>query len=257
MMRKIKLLCSVVLSAIIPGVYAATQAERIAELERIALYEEEDDIDNNENEIIPTPADARRKFNLTDAQLFEDIKTLANKYNISETNVENRMCRSVAVGWVGFYGTTNELSYLRAIMNNPNDYAQQSAMRTVLEMTKETDLFFPIVNDIVTNKTVFSEGLRGLTYVTLADMCNAANTNTFVNNVQIRSNIAAFFLSRASKERDIDLYVDRVACDLNPSYRHSQQRRDNLVRLRSAGLTGEQAEIYDARQRDAQPKDSK
>ena len=54
-MKKIKLLCCVVLSAIMPGVYAATQAERIAELERIALYEEEDDIDNNENEIIPTP----------------------------------------------------------------------------------------------------------------------------------------------------------------------------------------------------------
>ena len=53
------------------------------------------------------------------------------------------------------------------------------------------------------------------------------------------------------------LYVDRVACDLNPTYRHSQQRRDNLARLRPAGLTGEQAEIYDARQRDAQPKDSK
>ena len=75
-MKKIKLLCCVVLSAIMPSVYAATQAERIAELERIALYEEEDDIDNNENEIIPTPADARRKFNLTDAQLFEDIKIL-------------------------------------------------------------------------------------------------------------------------------------------------------------------------------------
>jgi hypothetical protein len=39
-MRKIKLLCCVVLSAIMPSVYAATQAERIAELERIALYEE-------------------------------------------------------------------------------------------------------------------------------------------------------------------------------------------------------------------------
>ena len=254
-MKKIKLLCNVVLSAIMPSVYAATQAERIAELERIALYEEEDDIDNNENEIIPTPADARRKFNLTDAQLFEDIKTLANKYNISETNVENRMCRSVAVGWVGSYGTTNELSYLRAIMNNPNDYAQQSAMRTVLEMTKETDLFFPIVNDIVTNKTVFSKGLRGLTYVTLADMCNAANTNTFVNNVQIRSNIAAFFLDRATCEVDSPLYVDEVACRLNPSYRHSQQRRDNLARLRKPGLTGLPAQIYDAAQRDALPKE--
>ena len=53
------------------------------------------------------------------------------------------------------------------------------------------------------------------------------------------------------------LYVDRVACELNPSYRHSQQRRDNLAKLRPAGLTGEQAEIYDARQRDALPKEDK
>lgn len=39
------------------------------------------------------------------------------------------------------------------------------------------------------------------------------------------------------------------------SFRHSQQRRDNLARLRSAGLTGEPAEIYSARQRDALPKE--
>jgi hypothetical protein len=51
------------------------------------------------------------------------------------------------------------------------------------------------------------------------------------------------------------LYVDRVACDLNPSYRHSQQRRDNLARLRKPGLTGLPAQIYDAAQRDAQPKE--
>ena len=86
-------------------------------------------------------------------------------------------------------------------------------------------------------------------------MCNAANTNTFVNNVQIRSNIAAFFLERATCEADSPLYVDEVACRLNPSYRHSQQRRDNLARLRKPGLTGLPAQIYDAAQRDAQPKE--
>ena len=42
MMKKIKLLWCVGLSAIMPGVYAATQAERIAELEYIALYEPSD-----------------------------------------------------------------------------------------------------------------------------------------------------------------------------------------------------------------------
>ncbi len=254
-MKKIKLFCAIWLMGMVSIMHAATQEERIAELERIALYEQSDVIEDDEVEIVPTPADAKKKFNLTDAQLFEDIMNLANKYSLSETNNENRICRSVAVGWVGFYGTTNNLPYLRAVMNNPNDYAQRSAMRTILEMTKETDLFFPIVNDIVTNKTVFSEGLRGLTYVTLADMCNAANTNTFVNNVQIRSNIAAFFLDRATCEVDSPLYVDEVACRLNPSYRHSQQRRDNLARLRKPGLTGLPAQIYDAAQRDALPKE--
>ena len=100
MMRKIKLLCSVVLSAIIPGVYAATQAERIAELEYIALYEPSDWID--ENEVVPTPEDAKKKFNLTDADFYADIMFLANKYSNTETNKERRICRSSAIGWLGF-----------------------------------------------------------------------------------------------------------------------------------------------------------
>jgi hypothetical protein len=232
---------------------AATQEERIEELERIALYEPSDWID--ENEVIPTPDDAKKKFNLTDAQLYNDILALANKYTISETNQENRVCRSIAVGWVGYYGTTNALPYLRNIMYNKNDYAQRHSMTIVLHKMKLTNLLIPIANDIVTNKTVFSMGLRGLAYTTLADMCNSEYTNTYINSAQIRSNIATFFLERAALETDEPLYVDRVACDLNPSYRHSQQRRDNLAKLRPIGLTGEQAEIYDGRQRDALPKE--
>ena len=254
-MKKIKLFCAIWLMGMVSIMHAATQEERIAGLERIARYVQSDVIEDDEVEIVPTPADAKKKFNLTDAQLFEDIMNLANKYSLSETNNENRICRSVAVGWVGFYGTTNNLPYLRAVMNNPNDYAQRSAMRTILEMTKETDLFFPTVSDIVTNQTVFSHGLRSLTYVGLADMCNVANTNTYVNSANVRSNIASFFLNRAALETDMTLYVDRVACDLNPSYRHSQQRRDNLARLRKPGLTGLPAQIYDAAQRDALPKE--
>ena len=56
-------------------------------------------------------------------------------------------------------------------------------------------------------------------------------------------------------ETNKTLYVDQVACELNPSYRHSQQRRDNLARLRKPGLTGLPAQLYDAAQRDAQPKE--
>jgi hypothetical protein len=232
---------------------AATQEERIEELERIALYEPSDWID--ENEVIPTPDDAKKKFNLTDVQLFSDIKTLEKKYSISETNDEKRFCRKMAVSWIGGYGTTNDFPYLRNIMYNKNDYAQENAMRILIEKTKLTNLLLPLANEVVTNKNVFSLGLRRITYVTLAKMCNGNSTNTYINSVLIRSNIAAFFLERAGLESDMMLYVDRVACDLNPSYRHSQQRRDNLAKLRPIGLTGEQAEIYDGRQRDALPKE--
>ena len=55
--------------------------------------------------------------------------------------------------------------------------------------------------------------------------------------------------------RALALYVDEVTCRLNPTYRHSQQRRDNLAGLRKPGLTGLPAQIYDAAQRDALPKE--
>jgi hypothetical protein len=161
----------------------------------------------------------------------------------------------MAVSWIGGYGTTNDFPYLRNIMYNKNDYAQENAMRILIEKTKLTNQLIPLANEVVTNKNVFSLGLRRITYVTLAKMCNGNSTNTYINSPQIRSDIATFFLERAGLESDMMLYVDRVACDLNPSYRHSQQRRDNLAKLRPIGLTGEQAEIYDGRQRDALPKE--
>ena len=253
-MKKIKLLCCVVLSALMPGVYAATQAERIAELERIALYEQSDVIEDDEVEIIPTPADAKKKFNLTDAQLLEDIKILEKKYSVAETNDEKRYCRKMAVLWLGWYGSTNDYSYVKSIMYNPNDYAQEYAIKTLIERTKQSDLLLSIATEVVTNKTVFSEELRGMTYCQLHCMC-VKEYSSYVNNTNLHKRLSAFFLERAAFEPDMMLYVDRVACDLNPTYRHSQQRRDNLARLRPAGLTGEQAEIYDARQRDALPKE--
>ena len=253
-MKKIKLLCCVVLSVLMPGVYAATQAERIAELERIALYEQSDVIEDDEVEIIPTPADAKKKFNLTDAQLLEDIKILEKKYSVSETNEEKQLCRKMAVLWIGGYGTTNDYPYLRSIMYNKKDYAQEYAIKTLIERTKQSDLLLSIATEVVTNKTVFSEELRGMTYCQLHCMC-VKEYSSYVNNTNLHKRLSAFFLERAAFEPDMMLYVDRVACDLNPTYRHSQQRRDNLARLRPTGLTGEQAEIYDARQRDALPKE--
>ena len=254
MMRKIKLLCSVVLSAIIPMAYASTQAERIAELERIALYEESDDLDEGENEVIPTPDDAKKKFNLTDAQLLEDIKVLEKKYSISETNEEKRLCRNMAVLWMGGYGTTNEFQYLRSIMYDKYDYAQEYAIKTLIERTKLSNLLLPIATEVVTNKTVFSEELRRMTYCQLHCMC-VKEYSSYVNNTNLHKRLSVFFLERAALEPDMMLYVDSVACDLNPSYRHSQQRRDNLARLRKPGLTGLPAQIYDAAQRDALSKE--
>jgi hypothetical protein len=85
-------------------------------------------------------------------------------------------------------------------------------------------------------------------------MCKKENVYVYVADELVRDRIAAFFLERATSEVDSTLYVDEVACRLNPSYRHSQQRRDNLARLRKPGLTGLPAQIYDAAQRDALPK---
>ena len=233
--------------------YAATQEERLAVLEYVALYEPSDWID--ENEVIPTPDDAKKKFNLTDAELYADIMTLASKYSNVETNKENRICRSSAIGWLGLYGSTNDLSFLATIRTNNVDYAQEAAVFATLRILRSVDSFIPIVREVVTNTNLYSQGLRGLVYCHLHNMCKKENVYVYVSDGLVRDRIAAFFLERAALESDMMLYVDRVACDLNPSYRHSQQRRDNLARLRPAGLTGEQAEIYDARQRDAHPKE--
>ena len=86
-------------------------------------------------------------------------------------------------------------------------------------------------------------------------MCKKENVYVYVSDGLVRDRIAAFFLERAALESDKPLYVDEVACKLNPTYRHSQQRRDNLARLRKPGLTGLPAQLYDAAQRDAQPKE--
>ena len=235
--------------------FAATQEERLAELEYVALYEPSDWID--ENEVVPKPDDVKKKFNLTDVELYTDIMLLACKYSNTETNKEKRICRSSAIGWLGGYGSTNDLSFLAAIRTNNVDYAQEAAVFATLRLLKSGDLFIPMVRDVVTNTNIYSTGLRRLVYCHLYNMCKKENVYVYVSDVSVRDRIAAFFLERAALERDCMLFVDRVACELNPSYQHSQERRDNLAKHRPVGLSGEQALIYDARQRDALPKESK
>ncbi len=239
----------------VAALFAATQEERIEELERIARYIPDDWIDENNPEVIPSPADAKKKFNLTDAELFNDIMTLANKYTIIETNEENRICKKSAVEWIGTYGTTNSIPYLRTIMYNRADYTQSEALFSVLRLSIKSESIISPAYDAVTNKTVFSEALRRSVYVFLHTKCTRGISSNYEDNPLLHSRIASFFLERAALESDMTLYVDRVACDLNPSYRHSQQRRDNLARLRNPGLTGLPAQLYDAAQHDAQPKE--
>ncbi len=238
--------------------FAATQEERLLALEDVALYKSSDWID--ENEIIPTPLDVKKKFNLTDENLYLDIMELANKYTITETNNEKRVCRSSAIGWLGLYGTTNDLLFLSSIRTNKYDYAQEAGVFASLKILKrdnDNHSFIPFVREVVTNTNFYSKGLQRLMYCHLHNMCKKDYVEVYSTNELTRICIAEFFLERAALEDDCMLYVDRVACELNPSYRHSQQRRDNLAKLRPVGLTGEQAEIYNARQRDAQPKENK
>ena len=252
-MKVIKTIMLIGIAVTVIKNFAATQEERLAELERIALYEESDWID--EDEVRPRPVDAKEKFNLTDAELYADIMTLASKYSNVETNKENRICRSSAIGWLGLYGSTNDLSFLATIRTNNVDYAQEAAVFATLRILRSVDSFIPIVREVVTNTNLYSQGLRGLVYCHLHNMRKKENVYVYVSDGLVRDRIAAFFLERAALESDKTLYVDEVACKLNPTYRHSQQRRDNLARLRKPGLTGLPAQLYDAAQRDAQPKE--
>ena len=241
------------------ALYSATQDERIKALEGVALYIPSDNLPENpeDEEDIPTPSDVKRRFNISDSQLLQDIMLMTQRYSKCETNEEKRLCRSYAVLWLGGYGTTNNLSYLYSIMHDNTDYAQENALFAVIHLTKKSDSFFPMLHNVMTNRAVFAESLRTSVYVHLHAWSNKKYSRRYIDDPVFQARNAEFFLKRAALEDDCMLYVDRVACELNPSYRHSQQRRDNLAKLRPAGLTGEQAEIYDARQRDALPNEDK
>ena len=236
--------------------YSATQEERLLALEGVALYVPSDDLSENpeDEEEVPTPDDVKRRFNLSDSQLLQDIIAMTQRYSKAETNEDKRICRSSAVLWMCGYGTTNNLPYLRSIMYDNTDYAQEDALFAVIHLKKKSNDFFPMLHSVVTNKMVFSKGLRDSVYYHLHAWSNRKYSKLYVNDPAFQTGIAAFFLERAGLEDGCTLYVDRVACELNPSYRHSQARRDNLAKLRPQGLTGEPAAIYDGRQRDAEGK---
>ena len=250
---KEKIFISIILMSNVFALYATNQVERVAELEVISLIEPADDL--TREFVMPTPLDVKKKYNITDIQLRQDIEMLTKKYNAQETNEQNRLSRIISVCWLGLYGTTNNLAYLKTIMDNPNDYAQEAAMESCIELLKMKPDLIPLVRDVATNRVCYSVELKKRSYRILQGLSVPGLSPAYVSNMNVRVRIASYFLERAAEEEDSTLYVDRVTCDLNPSYRHSQQRRDNLARLRKPGLTGLPAQIYDAAQRDAQPKE--
>lgn len=250
---KEKIFISIVLMINVFALYATNQIERVAELEVISLIEPADDL--TREFVMPTPLDVKKKYNITDIQLRQDIEMLTKKYNAQETNEQNRLSRIISVCWLGLYGTTNNLAYLRTIMDNPNDYAQEAAMESCIELLKMTPELIPLVRDVATNRVCYSVELKKRSYRILQGLSVSGLSPAYLSNMNVRVRIASYFLERAAEEEDSTLYVDQVACELNPSYRHSQQRRDNLARLRKPELIGLPAQIYDAAQRDAQPKE--
>ena len=250
-----KILITIV-SGILPclafNVYATNRVQRLEMLEIISTTLPSDNLD--ERVETDTPLLVKEKYNLTDEQLLDDILFLTRKYSVSETNEEKRMARDVAVGWIGCYGTTNNLPYLASIMTNSIDYAQHSAICASINLLNKTQLFIPLIRSVVTNNVVYSHGDRQWVYIVSYGMCTKGRSDEYIDDPVLHSRIATFFQEQAAVEKDFTLFIDRVACELNPSYRHSQARRDNLAKLRPQGLTGEPAAIYDGRQRDAEGK---
>ena len=222
--------------------------KRIEELERICAFEPSDDL--RRPEVRSMPHDIIAKYHITTNQLVADLKTIATKYTLDEQDVVKRGIRSFAVANIGQYSGTNELAFLATIMTNSSDYAQQGAMGASINILKHSPELIDLERGIVTNMATNAR-LRAWTCGLLLDMCKEDMIGNYVDDPAQHARIAAFFVDQTAIPSDMALTMDDYACILNPSYRHSQQRRDNLARLRPPGLTGKPAELYDARQADA------
>ena len=228
-------------------------AERLDELERICAAEPSDDLFRPQ--VISTPDDIIAKYHITTNQLIADLKSIAMKYNTEEQDEHKRDARSLAVANIGQYAGTNELAFLSTIMTNNGDYAQASAMGASIHILRYSPELVDLARGIVTNATAFSSGLRSWTCTMLISMCLEGRSSMYIDAPAQHARIAAFFVDQTAIPPDVALTMDDYACILNPWYRHSQQRRDNLARLRPPGLTGRRAELYDAAQRDAAQED--
>ena len=229
------------------------QEERLQDLENICIYVESDDL--NDEDVSPTPDDIIRKYNVTTNDILRDLWSLSAKYSPSETNEEKRLAREMAFMWIGHYGGTNDLAQLETVMTNSADYAQESALRSSFYILRRSPQLISFARGVVTNACVYSLWLRSQICVHLLRLCEEGKSDTYINDPAQHARIATFFLERAAVDHERPLGADAFACFLNPSYRHSQQRRNNLAALRPPGLTGKRAELYDAAQADAAQED--
>ena len=227
--------------------------ERLEELEHICGFVPSDDL--RRPQVIPTPDDIIVKYHISTNQLVADLKSIVMKYSLREEDKFKRWIRESAVGELGRYCGTNELAFLSTIMTNSSDYAQHAAMCASICILTHSSELVDLARGIITNTTVYSERLRGWTCCLLLDKCREDSGAVYITDSAIRTQIAALVVEQAGVNTDLVITIDRCACDLNPWYRHSQQRRDNLARLRPPGLTGRPKEIYDAAQRDAAQED--
>ena len=226
-----------------------TNLVRIAELEGICGAPPSCNVEDAQFD--PTPTNILAKYGISRRQLVDDLIFISNKYSVNETNEDNRTVRDMAICYVGQYGDSGDLSYLSSIMTNKNDFARETAFYSSLSISNGTTNFIVLVNEAFNPENGFSKEFQDGFYVGLYEYWKN-DTNKNSNQCVF---IAHFFLESAAT-CGWNLFVDRCACEMNPSYRHSQARRDNLSRNRPPNLTGEQAEIYDARQRDAMEPES-
>ena len=237
-----------------------TQEERLDALEYCSRITHDNLVDyqalDQQTKLLLSEDSVRQRYQMTHDELLCDIRALVGRYSPAETNRAKRSCREHAIMLVGRYGSTNDLEFLSGIWGNNDDYAQKTALGTAMSLARNSEMLFDISKDVLTNSTYVDspKRMRNRVYTTLYSF-GSPGEDRLTNEVQV-ARIASFFLERAAVERgDIVLDVDWAAYKLTPSYRHSQQRRDNLATARPATLTGKPAEFYDAAQRDAAQED--
>ena len=235
------------------GLVADEREERLRELTNICAWIPSDDLERAVPD--PTPEIVKSKYGLSNADLENDLHEIAMRYGPDETNWDFRETREVAIGWIGKYGSSNDVYRIAAVVTNSSDYAQDEAITATMDMLKLSGDLIPFARNVATNATVFSMDVKQGMYAHLYGMGGRSSSPCYIEDVGKRELVATFFIEMASVERTIPLMVDEIACRLNPWYRHSQLRRDNLAALRPPGLAGRRAELYDARQNDAAQSD--